>query len=74
MTDFEKRFAAKERLTPKAGFNVVGVDSFEDDPAHELFLCGHFETREEAEEELAARKEKSPSERYYIYGPDPDNG
>jgi hypothetical protein len=74
MNEFDERMAAVERLTPKTGFNVVGVDSFEDEPAYELFLVGHCATRAEAEDLLAATlkrtREHGSDEAFYIYGPD----
>jgi len=73
MGDLEKRLAAKEKLTPKAGFNLVGVDDFE--PAgDDLFLVGHYETRDEAEAEMDRRLAAQPSGKYYIYGPDTPAG
>ena len=67
MTPMEKRLAAMEKLIPKSGFNLVGVDTFED-AGEELFLIGNFKTRAAAEAELAKRR-KDNDEPMYIYGP-----
>jgi hypothetical protein len=71
MGDFDLRLAAVKRLKPVSGFNVVGVDSYERDPAYELFLVGHYNTREEAESVLAdslkKARETDPDATFYIY-------
>ena len=61
--------AAKRRMTPKKGANLVGVDAFETEPGEELYLISHHPTREAAEEALTARKAKHADEVVYIYGP-----
>lgn len=58
---------------PGGGYNVVGVDTF-DEPGEALFLVDNFPTREEAEA-AKADKERELEERgeccvrYYVYGP-----
>jgi hypothetical protein len=59
---------AKAKMTPKTGFNVVGVDDFEM-PGDELFLVGHYESKEDADHALAQAKAASPKTAYYIYDP-----
>ena len=65
-----KMLAAKRRMIPKEGFNLVGVDTFETESGDELYLISHHSTHEAAEEALAARKVKHPDEVVYIYGKD----
>lgn len=69
MSDFEKRLNEKERFIPDEGFNLVGVDTFED-PGEELFLIGNYATKEEAEKERKNRLKDNPDERFYIYEPE----
>lgn len=59
--------AAKKAMTPKTGFNVVGVDDYEVDPESKLYLIGHFDSREEAEAERKAREKADPDEVVHIY-------
>lgn len=66
--DFGRRREAKMEMVPSAGFNLVGVDTFEWDPGAELYFIAHFETREEAEK--AQKERNNPFERTYIYEPD----
>ena len=59
------------RHIPKEGFNLVGVDDFED-VGEQLYLLRHFGTREEAEralEWLQAREDAS-GDPLHIYGPE----
>jgi len=73
--DFDKRMKAKKAMTPKAGqgFNVVGIDTFED-PGEELYLIANVKTRAEAEKKLAAWKKKHLGEPAHIYGPEGGGG
>lgn len=64
---FEVMAAQKLRFTPKTGYNLVGLDDFEPF-GEELYLVGHFATRQEAEQALKA--ERGCHDRIYIYGPD----
>jgi len=65
-----ERSKAMERFVPDKGFNVVGVDSFEE-PGDELYLIGHYATREEAEAAKASA-EKSSSDAIHIYTAEDD--
>lgn len=66
----DERLAAKKRLTPKSGFNVVAVDTFE--PAgDELYLVSHHATRAKAEAKRAAYAKEHPMEPVYVYEPTP---
>lgn len=58
----------KGSVTPKTGYNVVGVDDFEP-PGDQLYIIGHYESREEAEAALARWKE-SHEDPAYVYGPE----
>lgn len=60
--------AQKRELTPKEGFNLVGLDDYEE-PGDQLFLIGHYKTKSEA---LAAEKDhnrRNKDVRTFIYGP-----
>ena len=61
MTDnrFEKE---KIKLTPKEGFDLVGVDYFADSD-NQLYLVKHFEAYQDA---LNAKKERKNSDDYFI--------
>ena len=63
-----ERVRAMDRFIPNEGFNVVGVDSFEE-PGDELYLIGHFATREEAEAARATAERENPMEKVHIYEP-----
>ena len=56
---FEKE---KIRLTPKNGFDLVGIDYFADSD-NQLYLVEHFEMYQDA---LNAKKERINSEDYFI--------
>lgn len=65
LTDLEF-IAAQRRWVPKAGYNLVGPDDFQP-PCDQMYLLGHYATRDEAE---AARKAlRGGGERASIYGP-----
>lgn len=60
--------AQKEAMTPKEGFNLVGLDDYEE-PGDQLFLIAHYDTRAEA---VAAEKDhnrRNKDVRTFIYGP-----
>ena len=69
---FDKMLADKARFIPKSGFNLVGLDDFEE-PGAQLILLAHYSTREKAEAGAAATaKDFSHGDpmRTFIYGPD----
>jgi hypothetical protein len=66
---FEDAQAEILRFTPKEGFNVVGVDSFER-PGEALYLVGHYATRKEAAAAARAH-EASSGDRAHVYAPLP---
>lgn len=57
----------KKEFTPSSGFNLVGVDTFED-PGEQLYLIKHFTGRGEAETALKKRKSENEDEALHIYG------
>lgn len=69
MDEFEMRLRQMETMTPKKGFNLVGVDTFED-PGNELYFIGHFSTRAAAEREKKNRLKKNPHEVVHVYEPE----
>ena len=52
----------KIKLTPDSGFNLVGIDYFEQ-PGNRLYLVKHFDVYQEA---LNAKKERKQSDDYLI--------
>ena len=56
---FEKE---KVKLTPKTGFNLVGIDYFED-TGNQLYLVEHFEMYQDA---LNAKKDRKNQEDYFV--------
>jgi len=52
----------KRRLTPEAGFNLVGIDYFES-PGSRLYLVEHFDIYKDA---LDAKKDRKISDDYFI--------
>ena len=65
----EKMLDARRNLTPTEGFNLVGIDDFEPF-GEELYLVGHFATKEEAIAEQQRRDRLYPGHTYVIYGPE----
>jgi hypothetical protein len=56
---FEKE---KIKLTPETGFNLVGIDYFED-TGNQLYLVEHFEMYQDA---LNAKKDRKNQEEYFV--------
>ncbi len=56
---FEKE---KIKLTPETGFNLVGIDYFED-TGNQLYLIEHFEMYQDA---LNAKKDRKNQEEYFV--------
>ena len=52
----------KMKLTPKTGFNLVGIDYFED-TGNQLYLVEHFEMYQDA---LNAKKDRKNQEEYFV--------
>lgn len=69
MSDLDARLAHKRQFIPKQGYGLVGLDDFER-PGEELYLVGHFGSREEAEAARCQRLSDDADEILYIYGPD----
>ena len=56
---FEKE---KVKLTPKTGFNLVGIDYFED-TGNQLYIVEYFEMYQDA---LNAKKDRKNQEEYFV--------
>lgn len=56
---FEKE---KIKLTPETGFNLIGIDYFED-TGNQLYLVAHFEMYQDA---LNAKKERKNQDEYFV--------
>jgi hypothetical protein len=59
--------AAMEKMIPKQGYNLVGVDTYAVDPEEALFLMGHFDNKAEADDALKAKEAADPEGIYYLY-------
>ena len=63
---FEKE---KKKLTPETGFNLVGIDYFEDNGS-QLYLIEHFEMYQDA---LNAKKDRKNQNEYFVLYKDQNN-
>ena len=63
---FEKE---KIELTPDTGFNLVGIDYFEDSE-NQLYLIEHFQMYQDA---LNAKKDRKNQEEYFVLYRDQNN-
>ncbi len=63
---FDRMDARVKELTPKKGFNLVGVDKFEQ-PGDELYLVKNFDTRAEAEAALKKEEKAHPRDAFHVY-------
>ena len=52
----------KIKLTPETGFNLVGIDYFEE-PGNQLYLVEHFEMYQDA---LNAKKDRKNQDEYFV--------
>ena len=52
----------KIKLTPKTGFNLVGIDYF-GSAGEQLYLVEHFEMYQDA---LSAKKDRKGQEEYFV--------
>jgi len=65
----EKMMAAKRALMPKEGYNLVGVDDYEE-PGEDLYLIGNYASAEDAEAAKLAKENDGCSDKMFIYGPE----
>jgi hypothetical protein len=59
----------KMKLTPEIGFNLVGIDYFEDD-GNQLYLVEHYDMYQNA---LNAKKDRKNQDEYFILYKDQNN-
>lgn len=59
--------AQKKAMTPKSGFNLVGLDDFER-PGEQLFIISSHKTQAEAERAQKKHHAKNPDTQTFIYG------
>lgn len=64
MNPIKAMLAQKKKLTPKRGFNLVGLDDFEA-PGEQLFLISQHKTEAEAK---TAQKKYGTKTKTFIYG------
>lgn len=70
---FDKIEKERKEMTPKKGFNCVGVDKFEV-PGEALYLVSHHGSRAEALSAAKKMKRENPADDFYVYGPDGEVG
>ena len=59
----------KNKLTPETGFNLVGIDYFED-TGNQLYIIQHFDMYQDA---LNAKKDRKNQEEYFVLYRDQNN-
>tara|TARA_B110000014_G_scaffold24606_1_gene15660 strand:- start:48 stop:269 length:222 start_codon:yes stop_codon:yes gene_type:complete len=59
----------KIKLTPETGFNLVGIDYFED-TGNQLYIIKHFDMYQDA---LNAKKDRKNQEEYFVLYRDQNN-
>ena len=59
----------KIKLTPETGFNLVGIDYFED-TGNKLYIIEHFNMYQDA---LNAKKDRKNQEEYFVLYRDQNN-
>ena len=59
----------KIKLTPETGFNLVGIDYFED-TGNQLYIIKHFDMYQDA---LNAKKDRKNQEEYFVLYIDQNN-
>ena len=59
----------KIKLTPKTGFNLVGIDYFED-TGNQLYIIEHFDMYQDA---LNAKKDRKNQDEYFVLYRDQNN-
>lgn len=59
--------AQKKEMTPKKGFNLVGLDDFER-PGEQLFLISHHDTEPEARAASRKYNKLNKDTKTFIYG------
>ena len=59
----------KNKLTPDTGFNLIGIDYFED-IGNQLYVVEHFEMYQDA---LNAKKDRKNQEEYFVLYKDQNN-
>ena len=59
----------KIKLTPETGFNLVGIDYFED-TGNQLYIIEHFDMYQDA---LNAKKDRKNQEEYFVLYMDQNN-
>lgn len=61
--------AQKKAMTPKKGFNLVGLDDFEE-PGAQLFIISTHKTEPEAKAAEKRYNARNKDVKTYIYGPE----
>lgn len=67
MSWISKALDEKESMTPKQGFNVVGLDDSGPPDDWGLYLIGNFDTEEAANQMLEKVQSAEPEAQFYIY-------
>lgn len=67
MNAIQAMLAQKRKLTPKVGFNLVGLDDFEL-PGDQLFLISHHTTEADAKKAQKVYAKTNAGIKTFIYG------
>jgi len=66
MKALDRQLAAVDEATPESGYNLVGMDDYEDS-GDELYVIEHYDTKDAALAALTERKKEYPDETVYVY-------
>lgn len=66
MNAIKAMLAQKKEMTPKTGFNLVGVDDYEK-PGEQLFIISSHKTESEAKSAQTKYAKKEPEVQTFIY-------
>lgn len=65
-TQYQLMLANKDALVPKKGFNLVGLDDYEE-PGDQLFLIGHYDTLDKVKAAERDHNSRNKDVRTFIY-------
>lgn len=68
MNAIDAMLKQKKAMTPKSGFNLVGLDDFEL-PGEQLFLIGQYKTEGEANAAKKKHDARNKDVKTFIYSP-----
>lgn len=66
--DLKAQLKAKDRVRPKSGFNVVGVDTYDSNPETAMTVIANYPTRKQAEAEAQKYAKANPGNEGLVFG------